>query len=55
VDARFQGLSTSIYSAFPVFVKNDSGIRYLRDAAVASSFRVLSELRPRLWELSLCT
>jgi hypothetical protein len=28
VDARFQGPSTSIYSAFPVFVKTDSAIRY---------------------------
>jgi hypothetical protein len=26
----FKGPSTSIYSAFPVFVKNDSGIRYLQ-------------------------
>jgi hypothetical protein len=30
VDARFQGSSTSIYSAIPLFVKNDSGIRYLQ-------------------------
>jgi hypothetical protein len=30
VDARFQGPSTSIYSAIPVFVINDSDIRYIQ-------------------------